>query len=511
MLKPSTLWAGLILYLVYLLAAGFIISRREQKKLGGRFNLMKTELTWPFLVMTYIASLMSTWVFFAGPGGYYRGGFGYWLSEMSYFPLFMIICHFTMNKVWVINRQRDYITPSDFFYDRFKSPALRVITALIFLTASFPYVTSVMTAIASAATVATGGAINYQAVLLAIGGVMIVFTAVGGFKSVAITDTLQGLVFIGLLWFIAIVVLIVAFGGSLITAGQTVWQNSIEWFSYPGPDHWVPYAARLGYPLSCAIGYTVMLPHVFVRAGFASKDLNTQRKLSYMAPALQGIVWTGTAVIGLVGIGLMPGLSTNETELIIPHLINNVIHGAYPLLATAMMIGFVIGAVAVGVSTADSFLLVSSSIIYEDILIKTFGMKGDEKKRLLVGRIVIFVIGTVCLVMAMDPPSIIYMMIMFAIAFVMPLFPIMVYGIYWKRATKQAAIVCAIVGTVLVIMTYQVWNIGWMWFGAIGMAANFVLMPIVSLMTKQDPKDAEDFYQALEKGMKETYVMEEVA
>ncbi len=55
--------------------------------------------------MTYIASLMSTWVFFAGPGAYYRGGLGYWISEMSYIALFPIIAHFTMNKVWIINRE----------------------------------------------------------------------------------------------------------------------------------------------------------------------------------------------------------------------------------------------------------------------------------------------------------------------------------------------------------------------------------------------------------------------
>lgn len=510
MITPVTLWSVLFLYVAYLLGVGFLIGLRERKKSGAAFNLMKTELSWPFLVMTYIASLMSTWVFFAGPGAYYRGGFGYWLSEMSYFPLFMILCHFTMNKVWVINRSRGYITPSDFFCDRFKSPVLRVITAMIFLTASFPYITSIMTAIGSASTVATNGAVNYKAVVLVTGAVMIFVTSIGGFKSIAIADVLQGLVFIGLLWFITIAVLVVAFGGSLIAAGQNVWQNSIAWFSYPGPDQWVPYAARLGYPLSCAIGYTVMLPHVFVRAGYASKDLDTQRKLAYMAPAIQALVWSATAIIGLVGIGLIPGLGASETELIIPYLIDNVIKGAYPFLASLMMIGFMIGAMAVGLSTANSFLLVSASIVYEDILVKIFGMKSDEKKRLRLGRIFILVIGIASTLMALDPPSLIYLMIMFAIAIVMPLFPIMVYAIYWKKATTPAAIVCAVVGTALVIMTYQVWDIGWMWFGTIGMAANFVLMPVVSLMTQHNPEETKEFYRALEDGMQDTYVMEEV-
>ena len=66
------------------------------------------------------------------------------------------------------------------------------------------------------------------------------------------------------------------------------------------------------------------------------------------------------------------------------------------------------------------------------------------------------------------------------------------YGIYWKRATKLAAVICSIVGTVLVLMTYFVWDIGGTWYGAIGLAANVILMPVISLlenlMTPQSPQ-----------------------
>ena len=101
---------------------------------------------------------------------------------------------------------------------------------------------------------------------------------------------------------------------------------------------------------------------------------------------------------------------------------------------------------------------------------------------------------------------------MFAIAIVMPLFPILVAGIYWKRATKQAAIVSAIAGTIVVLMTYFVWNIGGTWYGAIGMLVSTVLMIVVSLCTKQAPEASEEFYEALKEGMASHYEMpEEVA
>ena len=78
-------------------------------------------------------------------------------------------------------------------------------------------------------------------------------------------------------------------------------------------------------------------------------------------------------------------------------------------------------------------------------------------------------------------------------------------AIYWKRATKEAAIVSAIVGTVLVLMTYFVWNIGGTWYGAIGMLGSTVTMIVVSLLTMPRPEDSKEFYAALENTMEEFY------
>lgn len=509
MLKQHVIWITFAAYLLFLIGIAVFEQRRSRSNSARSFLTAGGSIKWPVLVMTYLASLMSTWVFFAGPGGYYRGGLGYWVSEMSYIVLFPVIAHFTMNKVWLLNHARGYTTPADFYDDRFRSPVLRVILALVFLVSSFPYVSSVLISIGQAAQVATGGKADYRGVILIVGIAIIVYVCLGGMKSVAMTDTIQGLLFIILLWIIAIACLIVGFDGSLTGALDSIWENSQEWFSYPGPDGWVPYGARLGYPLSCAIGWTIMLPHVFVRSGYSGKDMHTQRKLMVLTPVLQAVVWTGTMVIGLVGIALLPGLTSSDTELIIPYMIQNVIQSIHPTLAIALMLAFFIGATAVGITTADSFLLVASSIVYEDLLHHTLGIKLDEKKRMIMIRVTIAVIGGISVLLALKPPQLIYTLIMFAIAIVMPLFPILVCAIYWKRATKEAAIVAAIVGTALVLMTYFVWNIGGTWYGAIGMLGSTITMIVISLLTKPRPQDSKEFYAALESTTEEFYsVME---
>lgn len=508
MLNPTFLWIVFALYLVFMMSVSAITARQQSRQGTDTRSFLTGSggaISWPMLVMTYVASLMSTWVFFAGPGAYYRGGLGYWLSEMSYICLFPIITHFTMNKVWVLNTKRHYVTPTDFFCDRFQSPVLRVVLGLVFLSASFPYVASVLVSIGKAGEIATGGGMDYCMLVILVGLVMVVLTMVGGMRSVAASDTLQGLIFIGGLLVIAASCLLVGFGGSVPAALSTIWENTNSWFSYPGPDGWVPYGARFGYPFSCAIGWTIMLPHVFVRAGYSGRDLESQRKLMVLTPILQAVVWTGTMVIGMIGIALLPGLGTSETELIIPYLIQNVIQQVHPLLSVILMVGFFLGAVAVGISTADSFLLVSGSIVYEDFLCHTFGLKLTEKQKLLTARVVILVIGVCSILFALDPPDLIYTLIMFAIALVMPLFVLVVLALYWKRATGLGAVAGAIGGTVVVLMTYFVWKVGDVWYGAFGLLTAAVLMVVVSLLDHSPQPGTDSFYEALEQGMQAHY------
>lgn len=510
MLSSTTVWIAFGVYMCFLLGVALYVTQKEKRQ-NETGSLLSASVAWPVLVMTYIASLMSTWVFFAGPGAYYRGGLGYWISEMSYIALFPIIAHFTMNKVWMINQEKggEFVTPADFYYERFKSPALRTILGIIFLAASFPYISSVLVAIAQAAKYATGGAINYNTAVIVVGLIMTVFVCVGGVKSAAMADTVQGLVFIALLWFIVIACLIVGFGGSFTAAIDTLWVNTQSFFSYPGPDAWVSYGSRFGYPFSCAIGWTIMLPHVFVRSGYFGDNLKSQRKLSYITPILQALVWTGVMLIGLIGLALVNNLPTSDTELIIPYMINNFVNSFSPTLAVVMMIGFFVGATAVGLSTANAFLSVASGIVSSDLIKNTFHINVPEGKETMVNRVIIAVLGLGSLAIALNPPELIFTLIMFSIAIVMPLFPILVFGLYWKKATKQAAIVSAIVGTVLVLLTYFVWNIGGTWYGAIGLLGATITMVVVSLFTKQEESDSKEFYDVFERANNRFYKVEE--
>lgn len=509
MLPAEVVWATMGIYVVFMLTVAFIEYRMSRKNASVQgFATGGGQIRWPILIMTYVASLMSTWTFFAGPGGYYRAGIGYWLSEMSYICLFPLLMHFVMNKIWIINHAKGsngFVTPTDFFCERFKSPTLRVVLSVIFLCASLPYVGSVLLAIGNAATIMTDGAIDYRHIVVFLGVLMIVYTAIGGVKSIATTDAIQGVVYISILVIIVVACVGFAFGGSFAAAVDTIWANTNSWFSYPGPAQWTPYEARLAYPLQSAIGWTILLPHVFIRSGFMAKNISEQRKVASIVPFLQALVWTCTMLIGMIGIACFTGLDTAATEYIIPYLIQNVIGEAAPVFASVLMVAFFVGACAVGISTADSFLLVAGTLVSRDIIQNTFKISVSEKKDLLITRIVVVVVGIIGVCVALFSEALIWTLVQFAIAIVVPLFPACVLGIYWKKATKQAALVSSVAGFAVVLCTYFWWGMGDVWYSVPALAVSTVLMVGVSLVTKNDPAESREFYRLLEEGEAATY------
>jgi len=141
LLSGKTVWIVFAAYFLFLIAIARYTTWKEKRD-AGKVDLQGGRFKWPVMVMTYIASCMSVWVFFAGPGAYYRYGLGYFFSEMCIYSMFPIICYFTMTKVWLVNQQKHFTTPADFFFCRYKSKALTVIIDIVYIICAVPFLGS---------------------------------------------------------------------------------------------------------------------------------------------------------------------------------------------------------------------------------------------------------------------------------------------------------------------------------------------------------------------------------
>jgi len=99
-------------------------------------------------------------------------------------------------RVWLLGNLRGYITPGDLFEDRYKSKALKVITAVIGVAALFPYCTIQFVAIGKVLSSVTEGAISYSSAVIFLTLLTAFYTFLGGIRAIILTDMIQGTIFL---------------------------------------------------------------------------------------------------------------------------------------------------------------------------------------------------------------------------------------------------------------------------------------------------------------------------
>ena len=112
-----------------------------------------------------------------------------------------------------------------------------------------------------------------------------------------------------------------------------------------------------------------------------------------------------------------------------------------------------------------------------------------------------------------NPPGFVAQVVAFAFGLAASsFFPLIIMGIFWKRATKEGAIlgmICGILFTAAYIIYFKFVNpdanvaANWLWgispegIGTIGMALNFIVMYVVSLITPAPPQEVQDMVESI--------------
>ncbi|MDP9348695.1 MAG: cation acetate symporter, partial [Gemmatimonadota bacterium] len=173
------------------------------------------------------------------------------------------------------------------------------------------------------------------------------------------------------------------------------------------------------------------------------------------------------------------------------------------------------GGLAAALSTASGLLIVISSAIAHDIYGHLVNPAATDQKRLLVGRITTTLAVVVAGYFGINPPGFVAEVVAFAFGLAAAsFFPVIILGIFWKRATKEGAIAGMVAGlafTIVVIgmirapqifgaaqpVIKDFFGINAQGVGTVGMFLNFVVMWIVSLMTPPPPEPVQDMVESI--------------
>lgn len=501
----------IIVYLLLVVIVGVIIGRKSKQSsevffLGGR--KMGPLVT----AMSAEASDMSSYLLMGIPGVAYLTG----LADATWTAIGLGIGTY-LNFLLVSKRLRRYsakidaITIPGFFSKRFgdRSKVLETVSALIIIIFFIPYVASGLQAIGKLCTTLFN--IDYMIGVIVGAVVILLYSVLGGFQSVSITDLIQAII----MTFALLVVVFFSIG----QAGG--WNNAMKYLGeLPGflklnemydssTNAALPYGIiTIISTMAWGLGYFGM-PHILVR--FMSIRDENELKVSRRIAAVWAFVSMGIAIIiGIIGkamtnegvfsAGAAEALSTDSESLII-HITNLLAQNG---LIFTIIAGFIMtGIIAATMSTADSQLLCAASSFSENLMQGTFGKKLTEKQSLFIARCTIFVIVVLSILIASNPNSPIGKSIFQVVSFAWAGFgacfgPIMLLALFSKRTNAIGVIVGMIMGAI----TIFVWKFGVRPMGGAfniyellpAFLVNLVVAIIVSKITPEPSKDIQNTF-----------------
>ena len=169
------------------------------------------------------------------------------------------------------------------------------------------------------------------------------------------------------------------------------------------------------------------------------------------------------------------------------------------------------GGLAAALSTADGLLVVIASAIAHDIYFRAINPKASLQTRMWLGKAMIVVAAAVAALLALPRLALIAQMVAWAFSMAAStFFPIVLLGIFWRRANGPGAIAGMIggLGVTLFYMfnnymnpAFNVLGITHLGSGVFGLPVAIILCVVVSLLTKAPPKEIQDLVDNLRNPM----------
>lgn len=394
MTKTQSILATLVAYQAILIVIGLWAVRRTTTH--GEFFLGGRRLGGLVAAISASASSSSAWTLLSVSGMAYLWG----LPALWLFPAtlsgFLINWLFVAPRLMRASAENGTITLNEFLAasaEPAARPAVLRLGAGIILFSFMFYIAAQFQA-AGAAFASTFGLSLTQAIVIG-AGVVVLYTLLGGFWAVSVTDTVQGLVMVGTAVVLPVAALTAIGGFGALAQGLAV----LDGEGSPPP---VTGIAGLGFvlgTLGIGLGYPGQ-PHV-VNRFMALRDPRALGRARAIAIAWAAVIYSGMLLLGLAGRVLYAGLVESE------HILFEVANRLAPPVMAGVIVAAVLSAI---MSTADSQLLVAASAVTHDLPEARRRARGSlARSRWVVGGL-----SALAVVLAVAVPDTIFSRVLFA-------------------------------------------------------------------------------------------------
>lgn len=419
----------------------------------------------------FVATFLSSSSIVGYVGFLYDSGWSGFSSILGTVISVFIVGRFLVGK---IREQGDYgqETIPDFFEDRYYSKFARGFSAL-FIAGLYVIFVAVET-MGMAKTLEAFLGWNYSLSVILVSIITISYIFLGGLLAVAVNDTICAFIGVGGV-LITTAIVMARLGGMTEMNNQlaTIDPNLIYTFKEEG---------ALAFVISNAAVWGIGNSS---HPSFLGQAYGAKSKES----VLKSLAWSSVVIFLFYGAAMLLGAGA---RVMLPDLADP--DFAFPMLVQMVLppwgAGILIAAVlSLVISTTDTVLLTAGTAIGSDFIVKTLGKEMDEKERLKVVRICVVIIGLLGMIISLMKPAqvLIFQMLNFGAAGAVFFVPI-VFGLYWKRATKEGGIASMVGGLIAYIIWFLIGSPYGIHAVIVGTIVSVLLMIIVSLNTEKPPK-----------------------
>ncbi len=439
----------------------------ENWTVGGRkFGII---LIW--LLMA--GEIYTTFTFLGASGwAYSKGAPSFYI--LIYGALAYTLSFFILPKLWRIGKKYGLHTQPDYFIHRYNSRLLGVLVALIGVFSIVPYLQLQLQGLGFIVKVASNGTVRSELAILISFVLTCVFVYTSGLRGAAWVSVIKDTLMIA-------AVCVVGFGVPLIYFGS--YSKMFEVLMEKMPEHLVfPGAAPhmgvwwvMSTILLTSLGF-YMWPHVFGSA-FSAKSDKVIKRNAIIMPFYQ-IPILLIFMVGFTAVLVIPGLENGDLAFL------SLVNKTYP----SWFMGFIGAAGAVTAMVPAAILvLFASTLLSKNVYKAGFDPSADDEKVMRLSRFMVIVIMTVSLIFALFMPNELVNLLILGYDGVCQFFPGVVFGLFWKRASKSAVMAGLLAGIVMVGVLILSGNDPFLGLNAgfIGLILNVVVTVTITLVKKK--------------------------
>jgi SSS family solute:Na+ symporter len=462
----------LILYLALVLGIG-LFSNRFLRRTGEDYFVATRSIGPVILLLSLFGTNMTAFAIMGASAEAFREGIGVF-GLMASISALVIPCifFFVGTRVWAIGKKHGYISPIQYFRQRWESDSLGLLIFAALVVFVIPHLLTAPLGGGLTLRTLTRGHTSADGLPTWVGATLIcvpvlIYVFFGGLRGTVWVQSFETLVFM-IVGLIAMMVVVGKLGGLhevMEKVATNTQQMAIHKKNHPelsvsnllaregmiGPLEFFSYTLI---PLSVG-----MFPHMWIHL-LAARSLKTFRTTLVAYPLCIAAVWVPSVFLGVIAAGQYPNLSAPpQINSVIIRLIND---QSGTLLFG--MVGPLVGAAvfAAIMSTLDSQILSIGSMFTQDLVVH-YGYHDhiSEAGRVWLGRgFVVGLLAAVFVAAQYASARFIFNMSIWSFTAFSSLFPVVVAAIFWKRSTKYGAYASVLSVAVLVPLFFVLADFG---------------------------------------------------